>query len=259
MAALTFREIKMFAEILRSDFDIQKFTPQFFYDATNFQTSYRYADIVMFLQHFQRLRTGDAYQSHLEAILGRECGYAFREIGEIINLSRSAVYAKNYLTTGNYETTGLTKFNEADDEEITVSKRFKDMRLASLKTSHLTMQEAYHKAVLIAYKRLEKNLRSILNKGINENYIASLYNEKIAGDFEKERAEATKKYNDFLKEKKQSIVSNALAYDNFFNFITAIEITSCQEKPDRKWSVFPGEPCVANFFVKKTDEHGKSV
>jgi hypothetical protein len=218
MTTLTFNELKLFNEILKPDFRIEDFTPQIFYNLTKFQTSYRYVDVLMFAKYVQKLRRSGKFRTHLSNVMGKKLNVE-GEKNEIEELTRLSQTVNNFLLCGSFENGFLHPLHSNDDEEITASKRFKNMRLAAAKTENLTSEEQKQKNAFYFYSEMKKRLPTILAKGLNQSYIASMYNTKISGDFENERAKAIEEYNQFLREKRQSIANEVLSYDNFFNIL----------------------------------------
>ncbi|MDR0341210.1 MAG: hypothetical protein LBH55_02980 [Mycoplasmataceae bacterium] len=95
MTTLTFNELQMFNEILKPDFRISDFTPQFFYDLTKLQTSYRYVDILMFAKYVQNLRESGKFRTHLSNVMGKKL-YGETECSEIEELTRLSKLVKNF-------------------------------------------------------------------------------------------------------------------------------------------------------------------
>jgi hypothetical protein len=229
MAALTFNEILLFIDILRPDFDIEKFTPQVFFNMTNFQTSYRYVDVLMFAKYVQNLRRSEKFRTHLGNVMGKKsCGD--EGLNEIRQLTSSLQSMRKFLLSGDYNRGFLMPLQVHDDRDTTVSKRFKNMRLAATKTGNLTLEEQKQKNAFYFYSEAKKRLPAILAKSLNQSYIASMYNSKISGDFENERKNAIEQYNQFLRDKKLKVARSLLTYNSFFDVLVINNKTDLEAK-----------------------------
>jgi hypothetical protein len=221
---LTLKDISLFKTIFHPNFKISDFTPELFYNLTNLETNYKYADLLILLKYTHKMKNDANFLKLVAANNGGK-----DKVNDALLILESLTHAipsiHSYLMTGDFNSVdgAITKFADKDDENTTISKRFhyafSSLNAIARQPNHVKLQNKEEVAGKM-YRLIKLNLPLAMNECLNMCATTSLYDQKFAKELLKEKKDATTKYDLFMKQKRAEIAKNVVQYDNFFNFIS---------------------------------------